>query len=154
MPIPAALWPIHSFPYVQLLLPVAMAFPHLINILEDVLSNPEEYIQDEHLYDHIYAFMLLGHFKAKDAHQVIVDVFSLKDGIPDTLFSDLITEDLPIILLNTCDGSLDRIKSMILDKKVDEYCRHSACRALAYGNRLIPKNLKKMPKWLQSYSKV
>ena len=107
--------------------------PHLIKILEGVLSNPEEYTQDEHLYDHIYAFMLLGHFKSKDAHKVIADIFSLKEGIPDTLFGDLITEDLPIILLNTCDGSLDRIRSMILDKEVNEYCRISACRALAYA---------------------
>ena len=107
--------------------------PHLIKILENVLSKPEEYIQDEHLYDHIYAFMLLGHFKAKNAHKVIADVFSLKDGISDKLFGDLITEDLPIILLNTCGGSVDRIKSMILNKEVDEYCRISACRALAYA---------------------
>jgi len=107
--------------------------PHLIKILESVLSNPEEYTQDEHLYDHIYAFMLLGHFKSKDAHKVIADIFSLKDGIPDTLYGDLITEDLPIILLNTCGGSLDRIKSMVLDKEIDEYCRNAACRAFAYA---------------------
>lgn len=107
--------------------------PYLIKILENLLSNPLEYTQDEHLYDHIYAVMLLGHFKAKDSHQVIVDVFSLKDGIPDTLFGDLITEDLPMILINTCDRLLDPIKSMILDKEVDEYCRSSACRALAYA---------------------
>lgn len=107
--------------------------PHLIKILETVLSNPEEYTQDQNLYDHIYAFMLLGHFKTKDAHNVITDIFSLKGDITDKLFGDLITEDLPIILLNTCAGSVDRIKSMILDKEVDEYCRISACHALAYA---------------------
>lgn len=107
--------------------------PHLIKILENVLANPETYTQNEHLYDHIYAFMLLGHFKATAAHNVIVDIFSLKNDIPDTLYGDLITEDLPIILLNTCGGSLDRIKSMILDKEIDEYCRNAACRALAYA---------------------
>ncbi|THB81699.1 MAG: DUF1186 domain-containing protein [Desulfobacteraceae bacterium] len=107
--------------------------PHLIEILEDVLSHPYQYIEDENRHEYLYAFMLLGHFKAEEAHHVIADIFSLKDRIPDQLFDDLITENLPIVLLNTCGGSLDRIKSMILDKEVDEYCRNGANRALAYA---------------------
>lgn len=33
-------------------------------ILENVLADPAKYAEDEMLYDHIYAVMLLGHFKA------------------------------------------------------------------------------------------
>lgn len=107
--------------------------PHLIQILENVLSNPKEYTRDENRHDHIYAFMLLGFFKETAAHNLIADIFSLKEGIPETLYGDLIREDLEIVLLNTCGGSLDRIKSMILDKELDVYCRISACRAFAYA---------------------
>lgn len=107
--------------------------PHLIAILENLLADPQPYIEDESLYDHIYAVMLLGHFKEPKAHQVIIDIFSLADDVPDQLFGDICTADLPVILLNTCNGAIENIKSMILNRKADNYCRLSACQALAYA---------------------
>ena len=106
--------------------------PHLIGLLRKVLAEPKSYAEDENLNDQIYAVMLLGHFKESKAHRVIVDLFSLPDDLPHQIFGDLATSDLPIILLNTCGGSVGRIKSMILNKEVDDYCRVSACQALAY----------------------
>ena len=107
--------------------------PHLIEILENVLAEPKKYAEDENLYDQIYAVMLLGHFKKSKAHRVIVDLFSLPNDLPYQIFGDLATSDLPIFLLNTCGGSVGLIKSMILNKEVDDYCRVSACHALAYA---------------------
>ena len=107
--------------------------PHLIEILENVLAEPEKYLEDKNLYDHIYAVMLLGHFKEVKAHKVIVDLFSLTDDLTDQIFGDIGTSNLPVILLNTCGGSIDLIKSMILKKEADDYCRVSACNALAYA---------------------
>lgn len=48
-------------------------------------------------------------------------------------FGDITTSDLPVILLNTCAGSMDMIKSMALNKKADDYCRISALHAMAYA---------------------
>jgi hypothetical protein len=62
--------------------------------------------------------MLLGHFKKQSAHKLIIEIFSLPDNLPDQLFGDICTSNLPTILLNTCGGSVDHIKSMALDKKV------------------------------------
>ena len=107
--------------------------PHLIEILENALAEPEKYAENEHLYDHIYAVMLLGHFKEPKSHKVIVDLFSLPDDLPDQMFGDLGTSSLPVVLSNTCGGSVELIKSMILNKKIDDYCRVSACHALAYA---------------------
>jgi len=107
--------------------------PRLIEILENVLADPEKYAEDEMLYDHIYAVMLLGHFKEPKAHKVIIDLFSLPGDIPDQLFGDICTSNLPVILLNTCGGSVESIQSMILNKEADDYCRASACQALAYA---------------------
>ena len=45
--------------------------PHLIEILENVRADPDPYIQNENLFDHIYALMLLGHFRESKAHNVI-----------------------------------------------------------------------------------
>lgn len=107
--------------------------PSLIDILNKALSDPISYIENDDYYDHIYAVMLLGHFKEHKAHKIIVDLFSLSDDIPDRLFGDMRTSDLPVILLNTCGGSMDLIKSMALNKKADDYCRISALHAMAYA---------------------
>ena len=110
--------------------------PHLLKILENVLSSPSEYAGREDYFAHIYALMLLAHFKNPIAHKVIVDLFSLPGKTSDELFGDIITEDLPLILLLTCEDSFDLIKSLVLNKSADEYCRSSAIRALVYAEAL------------------
>jgi hypothetical protein len=107
--------------------------PSLIEILENVLAKPEKYIENDDRYDHIYSLMLLGHFRESNAHNVIIDLFSLPDKIPDELFGDLTTDDLPTILIRTCGGSIERIRFMALNKDADDYCRVSALNAMAYA---------------------
>ena len=105
----------------------------LIEILKNALADPAKYFESADRYDHIYALMLLGHFRESEAHKVIVDLFSLPGDIPHALFGDIATSDLPIILLRTCGGSIERIKSMALSKDADDYCRVSALTAMAYA---------------------
>jgi len=77
--------------------------------------------------------MLLGHFKEPKAHKVVVDIFSLPSDLLNDFFGDIVTENLPSLLVNTCDGSVELIRSLILNKKAYEFCRGSACEALAYA---------------------
>lgn len=107
--------------------------PHLIRVLEDVLSNPHVYATNSKYYAHIYALVLLGHFKESRAHPVIVELFSLPPDLPHQLFGDLVTETLPIVLLRTCNGSMDRIKSLALNKQAYDYCRGSALKAMVFA---------------------
>ena len=107
--------------------------PHLIKILEKTLNNPDEYINNGNLYDHIYSLMLIGHFRQPSAHKLIVDLFSLPEDITHLLYGDICTSDLPTILFNTCGGDLGPIKNMILNKEVDDFTRISACQAFAYS---------------------
>ena len=107
--------------------------PFLIEILEKVLADPDTYLENEDRYDHIYSIMLLGHFKESKAHNLIIDLFSLPNEIPHELFGDLTTSDLPIILLRTCGGSIERIKSMATNIDVEDYCRISALNAMAFA---------------------
>lgn len=107
--------------------------PYLIKILEKLLDDPHQYQEDSTLFDHIYAVMLLGHFKEPKAHKAMVDIFSLPQDLPENLFGDIVTENLPSLLVNTCDGSVELIRSLILNKKAYEFCRGSACEALAYA---------------------
>jgi hypothetical protein len=107
--------------------------PHLITILEQVRDNPQKYVENEDYFAHLYALMLLAHFRAHEAHQVIIDLFSLPDPIPESLFGETVTEDLPVILLRTCNGSLEEIKSLIFQKNAYQFCRGSAIRAITYA---------------------
>jgi hypothetical protein len=106
--------------------------PHLIKILENILDDSHQYSK-ESIFDHIYAVMLLGHFKEPKAHKVIVDIFSLPPDLPHYFFGDILTSDLPTLLVNTCDGSVELIKSLIVNKEAYDFCRGSANEALAYA---------------------
>ncbi|UCE08456.1 MAG: DUF1186 domain-containing protein [bacterium] len=107
--------------------------PFLIEILENVLLDPDTYIQNDDRYDHIYSLMLLGHFRESKAHNIIIDLFSLPGNTAHELFGDLATSDLPTILIRTCGGSIELIKSMASNKDADDYCRVSALNAMAYA---------------------
>jgi len=107
--------------------------PYLIQILENALSDPKKFTEDYDRFDHNYALMLLGHFHEPKAHNVIVELFSLPDEIPYNLFGDTVTEELPALLVNTCGGSIDLIKSLVLNKNACEFCRCSAANALTYA---------------------
>jgi len=107
--------------------------PYLVKILENVLSNPEKYIENKKLVDHVYSIMLLGHFRESKAHNVIVDLFSLPDDMSYKLYGDLISGDLATILVRTCDRHIDLIKSMVLNKNIYGFCRISAANAMAYA---------------------
>lgn len=107
--------------------------PRLIEVLESVLANPEKVAEDDTYFAHIYALMLLGHFGEPRAHQAIIALSSLREGLPYRLFGDTITEDLAVILLRTCNGSFESIKGLVQDRGADDYCRGAAAKAITYG---------------------
>lgn len=115
--------------------------PYLISILEKVLADPETYANDYDYIGHTYAIMLLAYFREPRAHQIIVDLVSLPGETPFELFGDLITEDLPAILIQTCGGELAAIKGLVTNMQANPYCRSSAARALVFAvaEGLIPR---------------
>lgn len=106
--------------------------PHLIGLLENILIDPQKYLDEEH-DAHPYAVVLLAHWREQKAHEVIVKLFSLPDQLTDKLFGDMKTQTLPIILFLTCGGSIAKIREMVLNKNAYEYCRGSALKAMAYA---------------------
>jgi len=107
--------------------------PRLIEVLDAVLSNPERASEDESNFGHVYALMLLGHFREPRAHRVVVQLASLPGDLPYRLFGDTVTEDLAVVLLRTCDGSFDAIKGLVQNRDADDYCRGAAAKAISYG---------------------
>lgn len=107
--------------------------PHLISILKEVTKDPIKFIQDENYFGHIYALILLGYFKEKKAHKVLIDLFCLPDSIIDDLFGDIATEEFTGALYQTCSGSIDEIKKLAINKNAPDLTRNSACDALLYA---------------------
>ncbi len=107
--------------------------PHLLALLEQVQRDPITYTADDNFFGHVYAFMLLGHFKEPLAHDVLIDIFSLPGTLADDLFGDFITGNGPIVLLRTCGGKTDRIKELIVNAGAYEYCRIAGLHALTFA---------------------
>ena len=107
--------------------------PILIDCLERVEDNPTQFREDLDYYLYVYGDMILGHLRETRAHSAIVKVFSLPDPPLYELFGDIVTENLPFILFNTCGGDFDLIRSMIHNRQADEFARGSAAQALAYA---------------------
>jgi len=107
--------------------------PHLIGMLENLLSDYKSFMKRERFFGHNFAMNLLAHFGNKDAHEVIVKIMALPRDVLDELFGDMITEDFPRILYQTCGGRYEKIKELVLNKKADEFVRGSAMKALVFG---------------------
>ena len=108
--------------------------PHLIRILEDVAAEPSPFIEGEGArVDHIYAAMLLGHFRESRAHRTIIDCFRFSEPLLRDIFGDLVTEDLPMILVRTCGGTISSLKEVAEDRKLDVFVRLAALHAMSYA---------------------
>jgi hypothetical protein len=104
----------------------------LIRILEKLVLNPTPYIENDDYFDHIYALTLLEYFGDPRAHQALVDILNIPGDITDRAFGDII-ENFSGALFRTCGGSLDKIKSVVLNKDADELCRGFAAQAMVYA---------------------
>ncbi len=107
--------------------------PYLIDVLKKVAANPIEYLKREKDLTDYFALLMLGCFKEPRAHEFILDIARLPDRIPQDLFGEIITDDLSVLLLRTCDGSAESIKSFIEDKEANSTVRGAAVEALAFS---------------------
>jgi len=106
--------------------------PHLLKIIEAVAENPLRHILEEH-NAHVYAATLLSHFGVTAAHLPIIRAFSIpeEDQLVE-LWGDMTTETLPTLLYRTCDGSIEAIKQLVVNREIDQYVRCAAMEALSY----------------------
>jgi len=106
--------------------------PRLIRILEAVADDPARYAREEH-YANVYAVALLAHFQEPAAHLPIIRAFRIPEDQRETIWGDMVTETLPALLFQTCNGQLAAIKELILDKEAPEFVRGAAVGALTYA---------------------
>ena len=77
--------------------------------------------------------VLLAYFQEPAACLPIIRAFCIPEEQADILWSDMVTETLPVLLVQTCNGRLDAIKELILDKEAPGYVRGAAVEALSHA---------------------
>jgi hypothetical protein len=104
--------------------------PRLLAVLDELVADPEKF-NGEHALLHMYAVALLAHFKEPRAHLPVIRAFNLSPEIEYRLWAEMTTDLLPVLLLQTCDGKVDAIKELVLDKTANDMARSSAMEALS-----------------------
>jgi hypothetical protein len=123
--------------------------PHLLRILEDVGNNPLRYSL-EGGNAHVYAALLLSHFREPAAHLLFIRAFSIAEEQLMDLWGDMATETLPTLLYQTCAGSIAAIKELIVNREVDQYVRCAAMEALSYVVAFDPLQRDEVVEFFQS----
>lgn len=110
--------------------------PRLLNILRNFLLNPktavETWSKDYNLWIVLYAVMLLGVFREKDAHALFLDLLHLPEEDLDTIFGVFVGMEFPYLLFLTYPGSAEGLKNLIAAKSTATLARSAAIEALTY----------------------
>lgn len=78
-----------------------------------------------------YALYLLAKWREPRAYPFVVRWLSLPGEGPFDIAGDVVTQDGGRILAAVCDGNLEPIKALVINRAANEYCRGEAVRALA-----------------------
>lgn len=78
-----------------------------------------------------YALAFLAKWREPRAYPLVIRWLSLPDGEPYDIGGDTVTEWGSRLLASVCDGNLEPIKQLILNREADEFCRSAAMDALA-----------------------
>ena len=78
-----------------------------------------------------YALYLLAKWREPRAYPLVIRWLSLSDAVSTALSGDVSTQDAARILAAVCDGDLEPIKRLVLNRDADEFSRGVAVAALA-----------------------
>lgn len=102
----------------------------LLLAIEDALANPPG-ASTETASLCSYAFYLLAKWREPRAYPYLIRWLSLPGEGPFELAGDIVTQDGARMLAAVCDGDLDPIKALVLDRRANEYGRSAGVTALA-----------------------
>ena len=104
--------------------------PALLDILEEVIRNPEPYIQDHLRFDHIYAMYLLAQFRETRAYPLLLKIFSTPGEFAFELVDDVVTEGLGKILASVSGGDIGGMTELIENEETNEFVRAAGLNGL------------------------
>jgi Protein of unknown function (DUF1186)/SEC-C motif len=102
----------------------------LLDALDRCVSHPDTASEEEaQLF--CYALYLLAKWRETRAYPLVIRWLSLSDGVSTGLSGDVSTQDGARILASVCDGDLEPIKRLVLNRDADQFSRGVAVAALA-----------------------
>ena len=102
----------------------------LLQVLERCVTDPD-LASEEEAQLFCYALYLLAKWRETRAYRLVVRWFSLPDAAATRLSGDVLPQDGARILAAVCDGDLEPIKQLVLNRDVDDFSRGVAVAALA-----------------------
>ena len=102
----------------------------LLRALDYGLANPSSASPAEATL-FCYALYLLAKWREPRAYPYVVRWLSLPGEAPFDIAGDVVTQDGGRILAAVCDGDLEPIKALILDRSANEFSRGTGVTALA-----------------------
>jgi hypothetical protein len=102
----------------------------LVDVIDRVVADVYDASgKDLNLFS--YALYLLAKWREPRAYPGVVRWLALPEEDPFVAAGDIVTQDGARILASVCNGDLDPIKALILNRSADEYGRSSGVSALA-----------------------
>jgi hypothetical protein len=101
----------------------------LLRAIDRILANPSTASPGERdLFS--YALYLLAKWREPRAYPSVVRWLSLPGEAPFDIAGDIVTQDGGRILAAVCDGDLEPIKALVVDRSANEYGRGQGVNAL------------------------
>jgi hypothetical protein len=101
-----------------------------LQVLERGVTDPDT-VSEEESQLFCYAAYLLAKWRETRAYPLVIRWLSLPDAASTGLSGDVPTQDGARILAAVCDGDLEPIKRLVLNRDADEFSRGVAVAALA-----------------------
>ena len=102
----------------------------LLQAMERGIAKPTDLPEGEAML-FSYATYLLAKWRETQAYPLFIRWLSLPGEQAHDLGGDTVTQDGKRFLASVCDGNLEPIKQLVLNRAADEYCRATAVEALA-----------------------
>ncbi len=104
--------------------------PHLLLIVEGVISDPDTYIDEPSRIGHLYALYLLAQFRETRLYPLLIKLLSLPADMIDAILGDCVTEGVGRMLASVCTDDLLPIQQLIENEENDEFVRGQGLHAL------------------------
>ncbi|SDM49571.1 DUF1186 domain-containing protein [Halarsenatibacter silvermanii] len=108
--------------------------PHLLRVLEDTAATMEEAAKSGTAPDvsmlPIYALFLLADFGEERAFPLALEIISHREKVVDPVLGDVLTEDIPRVLLSVFNGDLQALKDVIENESIAHVSRTAALETL------------------------
>jgi len=102
----------------------------LLEVVERCVTHPDS-ASDEEAQLFCYALYLLAKWRETRAYPLVIRWLSLSDAASTQLSGDVLTQDGARILAAVCDGDLEPIIRLVVNRNADEWARGVAVAALA-----------------------